>query len=356
MRSRPTVVEVAKHAGVGLGTASRVINGKSHVSAEAVSAVNAAIKEIGYVLPAPGRRRGLRSADAAKRQDDRAILLLLGHRDFSWYVNYCPVYAEVLLALASAMGDLKADLVIRHAPRYADVPAALNGIDISGAILFGDSLLDGPVPDELKRLPKVWLMGATPPGVACDHVVPDHFAVGKLAGEYMIGRGHRHCAFISAHAFQDRPSIFTQATRMPAFSGMIESSGGTCHPLIDAHVMDLKGLHIDESALCRLLDEFMSLTPRPTGLYLTDDILASSVYRLLLERGVGIGTDVEILVTNNSVPSVRGLLPTPGIIDIRGPYLGHRAARQLIWRRANPDAPAERIAVVPALIAPAAQH
>src|SRR3982751_1304039 len=51
MRSpgRPTLDAVAARAGVGRGTASRVLNGSSQVSPQAKAAVEAAITELGYV-------------------------------------------------------------------------------------------------------------------------------------------------------------------------------------------------------------------------------------------------------------------------------------------------------------------
>src|SRR4051812_12829759 len=48
-RTRPTLEEVAARAGVGRGTASRVINGGEKVSARARHAVEEAIAELGYV-------------------------------------------------------------------------------------------------------------------------------------------------------------------------------------------------------------------------------------------------------------------------------------------------------------------
>ena len=46
---RPTLDAVAARAGVGRGTASRVLNGSPQVSAQAKAAVEAAIEELGYV-------------------------------------------------------------------------------------------------------------------------------------------------------------------------------------------------------------------------------------------------------------------------------------------------------------------
>ena len=48
-RRPPTIDEVARHAGVGRGTASRVVNGSPQVSPAARAAVQEAIEALGYV-------------------------------------------------------------------------------------------------------------------------------------------------------------------------------------------------------------------------------------------------------------------------------------------------------------------
>ncbi len=62
--SRPTLDEVAARAGVGRGTASRVINGSPQVSAQARAAVEAAITELGYVPNRAARALVTRRTDA----------------------------------------------------------------------------------------------------------------------------------------------------------------------------------------------------------------------------------------------------------------------------------------------------
>ena len=63
-RTRPTLEEVAARAGVGRGTASRVINGGEKVSERARLAVEQAIAELGYVPNAAARALVTRRTDA----------------------------------------------------------------------------------------------------------------------------------------------------------------------------------------------------------------------------------------------------------------------------------------------------
>ena len=48
-RRRATILDVAVEAGVSRGTVSRVVNGEPYVSAQARTAIEAAIERVGYV-------------------------------------------------------------------------------------------------------------------------------------------------------------------------------------------------------------------------------------------------------------------------------------------------------------------
>ena len=63
-RRANTIRDVARHAGVGVGTVSRVLNGGERVSAETLDRVQAAIRELGYRPSAAARAlsRGVASA------------------------------------------------------------------------------------------------------------------------------------------------------------------------------------------------------------------------------------------------------------------------------------------------------
>ena len=66
----PTLEEVARRAGVGRGTASRVLNGASQVSQSARSRVLAAVDELGYVPNGAARALVTRSGSAGASTND----------------------------------------------------------------------------------------------------------------------------------------------------------------------------------------------------------------------------------------------------------------------------------------------
>ena len=63
-RRPPTIDEVARHAGVGRGTASRVVNGSPQVSPATRAAVEEAIEALGYVPNRAARSPGFRNTES----------------------------------------------------------------------------------------------------------------------------------------------------------------------------------------------------------------------------------------------------------------------------------------------------
>lgn len=88
--ARPTVQDVARTAGVSVGTVSRVLNGSSAVSAAAKEKVNAAITELSY--------RPLASARDLRRDRTMRVLALAKNLDSL-------VISEVFRGVGDAAAD-----------------------------------------------------------------------------------------------------------------------------------------------------------------------------------------------------------------------------------------------------------
>src|SRR5262245_23971621 len=88
--------DVARAAGVSIGTASRVLNGSARVNASATAAVRKAIDELGYVAPPPEKRAGRRAGISPAKSSGRVLVLLPGPVDLKWLLDHAPVYAYAL--------------------------------------------------------------------------------------------------------------------------------------------------------------------------------------------------------------------------------------------------------------------
>jgi len=87
-----------------------------------------------------------------------------------------------------------------------------------------------------------------------------------------------------------------------------------------------------------LIRQYLSVSPRPTGIFVADDMQVAMLQPALQKHGVEIGPGkVEIISCNNEEPYLVGLSPKPAVIDIRVESIGARGVDQLLWRLEHPD-------------------
>ena len=115
-------------------------------------------------------------------------------------------------------------------------------------------------------------------------------------------------------------------------------------------VNDLYGSNVTARPnFAELIDAFVSMSPRPTGLFIDQDALTSQAYPLLLERGIQPGRDVIIVSCDNEDIRLSALYPRPASIDVGTRELGMRAVQRLLLRMENPDEPPVFIQAMPSL-------
>jgi len=171
---RPTLDAVAARAGVGRGTASRVINGSSQVSAAARAAVEAAAAELGYV---PGRsRRPVPGTGAVAVVTSERMLLAAGFlRGISG-----PLHAAGLQVWLTVTTPPERQLTAQHvdgvlllsSPDDDPLPALLLARRMP--FVQVDPLADGPVETVARRhAERLLAMIGRSPGPD-SHVLPGH--------------------------------------------------------------------------------------------------------------------------------------------------------------------------------------
>jgi DNA-binding LacI/PurR family transcriptional regulator len=103
-----------------------------------------------------------------------------------------------------------------------------------------------------------------------------------------------------------------------------------------------------------LVKQFLSISPRPTGLFVADDMQVALIQPALQNQGVEIGAGkTQIISCNNEKPYLMGLSPGPAVIDIRVESIGRRGVEQLLWRIEHTDVPERIIATIePFIVVP----
>ncbi|HRJ71988.1 MAG TPA: LacI family DNA-binding transcriptional regulator [Terrimicrobiaceae bacterium] len=347
-----SVIDVAKAAGVGVGTVSRVINQHPSVSREAHDAVQRAMALLNYTPPPPGRRRGFRShpVKAVKRvpKHREVTLIILSQYGMEWILRKAPVFASVLQGIQTAVEENGAATTIRQATDWNSLLVAVRQSGGAPCLIMGEEP-PGEPPGNLRFAPAVWVMGSIR-RFEGDHVQPDHFSLGQIAAMHFLSNGHRHAAYIGVPV----NPVYHVSFRGAAFQWWLEHGGATVSMLTRPDIVRSgpKEHRANEEALRDLIGQFASLAPRPTALLLQADMLAPHVYELLRERGLRPMEDVEILTCNHEPAYLSHLKPQPVVLDLQAESIGRRAVTQAIWRIEHPHEASMRIMIEPLLIPP----
>jgi DNA-binding LacI/PurR family transcriptional regulator len=316
---------VAKLAGVSTSTVSRVINNHPRVAPETERSVRKAMQELGYTPS--DRRPGPKSAGRLKTEKKRAAFLVLGASG----QQATPAFAGLLRGVSLGGADNGIDVAFHFVPDPEEISGWILDQRMDGLLLHG-TRPSGEIERRLRKIPTVWLMGNRRRPDWGDQVMPDSYEIGHLAAEYLITRGHKHLAFMNLDAgfwpFRLYCQSFTaaaadQATPVIAVEQPLENSPDYWHRHSQKGVSDL-------------VERFLALSPRPTGIFVADDMQVALLQPALQTRGVELGPGhTQIISCNNESPFRVGLSPRPAAIDIRVESIGRRGVEQLLWRMAH---------------------
>lgn len=329
-----SITKVAKIAGVSSSTVSRVINDHPRVAPATVDAVRRAMEKLSYVPsdrrpgPKPFRRA------ATKRANIR--FLALG----SVRGTATPGFSELLSGISHAAAHHGLRLTFSHVPEPGDLTRQLRQDEADGLLLHGQ-LPTAAIRSQLSRFPTVWLMGNRTRPNWGDQVMPDAYAIGELAAGHLVEAGHRHLAFLNLEA-----CFWPYRVREHAFVATARSLGATVTALSYERpaVSSYWEPHGPE-AVEQLVDQLLEIDPRPTGLFVADDMQISQIQPALQRRGVEVGPGKTALIgCNNELPYLAGLFPRPASIDIRLSAIGRHAVNQLLWRLEHREV-ADRISI-----------
>lgn len=354
MENSYSIIDVARVAGVGVGTVSRVLNHAPNVHSDTAAKVHAAVAKLGYRLPARDNRRGPRRAEqpaSTLRSGSEIMIVILGPQGLDWMLHCAPVYAGVLHGIETAVSDKGLRLSMRQAVDWIQLSQALESSPPNGLIILGfepSSTSRQNLPAHAQQIPAIWTMGS-PLTFQGDHIQPDHSKIGMLAARHLLERGHRNCALIGTQL--GSPNSLMNF-RNDSFQWTIAEAGGRTEMLLDPSlVIRTSAEHaVDKERMKALVAALNRVKLRPTALFVESDMLAASVYQQLSAAGIAPHSDIEIVTCNNERPYLAMIDPKPTAIDVQPQVIGRRTLDQLLWRIDNINAPAMRVMVEPVLV------
>jgi len=213
--------------------------------------------------------------------------------------------------------------------------------------------------DAFADVPKIWLMTrrhlrspalADTPEARCDIISPDNDAIGALAAQYLLDKGHKHLAFLNL-LVED----LSASSRLPGFLSTAHAAGATIAVIDDSQIAQPRPASVppDHQTARLLIQRLLKMRPRPTALFVPSDQVTSLIYPILLESGIRPEKEITIISCNNDERYLGSLHPRPASIDINLVEIGRRAA-DLMALRMNKEfkLPNVTIFVPPRLVLP----
>jgi DNA-binding LacI/PurR family transcriptional regulator len=312
---RPTLDAVAARAGVGRGTASRVVNGSPQVSPQARVAVETAIAELGYV---PNR-----AARALVTQRTDSVALVVSESEERVFGE--PFFAGVVRGISAALLDtpMQLWLAMAQSPEQRDrVERHLTGQHVDGVMLL--SLHDDdPLPALMafRGMPTV-VGGRTAGGTHSVDV--DNAGGARKAVEHLLAMGRQRIATIAGP--QDMP---VGRARLTGFRDAVRVAGRDPDLVAYADFSEAGG----HAAMLGLL----ARTPDLDGVFVASDLMACGAVRALRDTGRRVPRDVAVIGFENS-PLARQCEPQLTTVNQPVEEMGRRMVQLLTARIGGDDA------------------
>ncbi|MEU5835962.1 LacI family DNA-binding transcriptional regulator [Streptomyces diacarni] len=308
MTHTASIKEVARAAGVSVGTVSNVINRPDMVAEETRVRVRSAIDRLGYVRSESARH--LRAGDS------RIIALLVLDMANPFFVDVASGAERA--ARAAGLGVMLCNSAQSPAEEaeYLALFAEqrVRGVLVTPADTTGRNL----AAFERHGIPYVSVDRVVPSAEGCS-VSVDDVEGGGLAVRHLLERGHRDIAYVSGSMqltqCHDRHTGATAALR---------ESGSA-----NARLRHIEGERMDVAAGRDAGARLLGMSPRPTAVFCANDLMALGVLQSLYGAGVSVPEEVALVGYDDIEFAAAAAVP---LTSVRQPAnrMGHAAADLLI--------------------------
>jgi LacI family transcriptional regulator len=321
-----TLREVAKQAGVSLGTASHALNNRASVLPETRERVLQAALALGY-KPREGNGKA----------PHLSVIGMLTKHDFGLPVDINPFFSYVQLGVES---ECRArDISLMYANIEVDAsnhpmvwPRMVTDGHVDGLIVVGaniDELVDG-----LKRKinKPIVLVDSYAPAYGFDSVLIDNAQGAREAALHLLEQGHRHMALLGSNPHSP-PDILE---RRESFIGTVRGHGGA-----RVHVEDTRLSRDECHAAARKL---LKHRPEISAFFACNDDSAIGVINAAHDLGMDVPRDVSV-VGFDDIDLAAEIKPALTTVHVPKIWLGKLGVHRLLERAQFPDQPQLTVAI-----------
>jgi DNA-binding LacI/PurR family transcriptional regulator len=308
IRGSVTIEEVAAAAGVSRSTVSRVVNGSTAVSPEALEAVKRAISDLNYV---PNR-----AARSLASRQTHAIALVVPEDTTRFFGD--PFFAAIVSGINARLSrsDYVLNLFIANDDPGDKTTSYVRSGAVDGAIIVSHHTSDTFIDRIANAVPVVYGGRPVRERERDYYVDVDNVRGGHDATTYLIERGHRNIATITGPltmpAGVDRLRGYRDALRaweLP--EGMVVDGNFTADGGADA------------------MRAILEAGERPDAIFIASDLMARGALSVLANAGIRVPDDIALMGFDVS-PVATSV--TPQLTTMRQPSFaqGERMATVLL--------------------------
>src|SRR6476620_2624751 len=268
--------DVAAAAGVSLATASRALNGQTGVGAALAEKVRDVAHDLGYVANVHARQLA---------GGTTSVIGLIVHEIDD------PFFTEIAGGIVrSALAE---NLMVQVSHSGRDPEQELREIttlvvqDVDGIIIAGSGYVDPAKEASAKDLLRAYqqrggrvaVIGRHHLGV--DAVLPDNVVVGAIAGQHLVGLGHRDILVASGS-----DQLTTIADRLSGICSAFQKVG--TQPTVLQEEFSLSGG-------ARIASRIRGLDVRPSAILALSDLMAIGVLQELRRQGLRVPDDISVM-------------------------------------------------------------
>lgn len=322
-----TIKEVAKKAAVSTATVSRVFNNTGPVDEETRKRVFTVAQKLRYTPNAAGRSL------STKRTDAIGLLLPDIYGEF---------FSEVIRGADQTAQQNRYHLLVSSSHNHREeIEAALRVMSgrVDGLVLMSPQIDAHTLTSNLPINLPVVLLNCYVDSMAFDSLNIDNFGGAREMTRHLIEHGHRRIATIKGNAgnldADERLRGYRQA--------LLENQ------MAAAEDLEIAGNFSEESGY-EAVKKILSLTPRPTAIFASNDAMAIGALSALRELGVAIPAEMA-LVGFDDIPIARFLSPPLTSVRVSIHELGTLAIQKLVHAIDKKNKHAKQHAVIPTSLA-----
>lgn len=306
-----TIKDVAEQAGVSTTTVSHVINSTRFVSEDLAARVNNAVNALQYQPNAVAR--------SLRNKETGTIGMITPDNSNPFFAETARVIEDICFRLGYSVILCNSDQDTQKEQAYIRL---LLVKQVDGIVFVAAAGQAHELVKIIERNIPMVVVDRELPGIPCDCVLTDHLMGGRLATDYLIGRGRTQIACIAG------PSDVTPSSqRVQGYREALALAGMEFNDdLVERGDFQAPSGY---EAMKRLLPGLTA----PAAVFACNDLMAFGAIRAISEAGLNVPADIAVVGYDN-VPLAS--YTNPPLTTVAQPY--HEMARQateLLMTRIN---------------------